>query len=54
MNKKFKVTYEYRGRVTVEIEAADEKEADTKGLAEADQSIVHNLYVYNTDVEEIG
>lgn len=53
MNKKFKVTYEYRGKVTVEVEAADEKEADTKGLAEADESIIHNLSVYNADVEEI-
>jgi hypothetical protein len=53
MTKKFKVTYEYRGIVTVEVEAADEKEADTKGLAEADSLIGVNLSVYDASVEEI-
>lgn len=53
MNKKFKVTYEYRGTVTVEVEAADEKEADTKGLTEADSMIGANLSVYNAQVEEV-
>lgn len=53
MTKKFRVTYEYRGRVTVDVEAADEKEADKKGLAEADSAIGGNLFVYDVQVEEV-
>jgi translation initiation factor 1 (eIF-1/SUI1) len=53
MNKSFKVTVEYRGKVTVTVEAADEKEADTKALAEADGAIGGNLHVYDVQVEEV-
>lgn len=53
MNKRFKVHVEYRGKVTVEVEAADEKDADTKALKEADDMIGGNLSVYNVEVEEV-
>lgn len=53
MTKSFKVTVEYRGKVTVTVEAADEKEADTKALEQTDAAIGGNLSVYDVQVEEV-
>jgi len=50
--KKYKVTYEYRGKVTVEVEAESEGEAERNGLEEADKSIDGNLTVYDITVHE--
>ena len=49
---KYKVRYEYRGTVTVEIEAENETDAENESLQEADESIHHNLLVYSVDVRE--
>lgn len=51
--KKYKVTYEYRGKVTVEVEAEDEKQAERFGLDEADECIAGSLMVYDTKAEEL-
>lgn len=50
---KFRVTVEYRATVTVEVEAENERQADTQALIEADQSIGGNLHVYNVTVKEL-
>lgn len=51
MNK-YRVTYEYRGRVTVEVEAETEAAAEKAGLAEADEAIPSNLSLYNATVRQ--
>ncbi len=50
---KYKVTYEYRGKVTVEIEATDETQAEHIGLAEADDDIGTRLELYDVTFREI-
>ena len=50
--KNYKVTYEYRGKITVDVEAKDEKEAEILGLEEADSHINCSLSVYDVTVEE--
>lgn len=47
---KYKVTYEYRGRVTVEVEALNKEQAVKIGQEEADEAILHNLGVDNVTV----
>lgn len=49
---KYKVTYEYRGKVTVEVEAENEKSAESAGLVEADELINGSLTVYDVTVRE--
>ncbi len=49
--KTYKVTYEYRGKVTVEVEAETESDAERDGLKEADDYIGGNLSVYDSKVE---
>lgn len=51
--KKYKVTYEYRGKITVEIEAENEEQADIIGLKEADEHINGCLTVYDSHAEEV-
>lgn len=53
-SRKFKVRYKYSGSVTVEVEADDEKHAETLGLAEADERIGMNISVDETSIWEIG
>lgn len=48
---KYKVTYEYRGKVTVEVEAASEREAEQIGLREADECV--ELSVCDVQVREV-
>jgi hypothetical protein len=50
--KLYKVTYEYRGSVTVSVEARSEEEAETLGLEEADQDINGALSVYDVKVRD--
>lgn len=50
---KYKVTYEYRGRVTVEVDALSESEAEVVGLEEADSCINGSLSVYDCTVREV-
>ena len=47
---KYKVTYEYRARVTVEVEADNEKDAVENGLEEADEGINGAINLYDTTV----
>lgn len=51
--KTYKVKYEYRGFVTVEVEANNESNAEMLGMAEADQYIAGNLSVYDVVVSEV-
>lgn len=50
--KNYKVTYEYRGKVTVEVEAKNKEEAENIGLEEADSYINGCLTVYDVIVRE--
>lgn len=52
MNK-YSVTYEYRGKVTVKVEADGVKEAEDKGLKEADFYAAGSLTVYDVKAVEI-
>lgn len=49
---KYKVTYEYRAKVTVDVEANSEKEAEEAGQQEADESINLSLELYDVRVRE--
>ena len=49
---KYKVTYEYRGKVTVEVEADSPEDAQRRGLEEADEAINGSLSVYDWTVKE--
>lgn len=49
---KFKVTYEYRGEIIVEVEAENADEAEKLGMAEAEESIVENLSLYDVNVRK--
>ena len=49
---KYRVTYCYEGRVTVEVEAESKEDAEKKGLSEADEAILHNLSVCNVVARE--
>lgn len=53
MKKQYKVTYEYRGKVTVDVEANNEEQADIIGMEEADQLIAGALTVYDSQVREV-
>ena len=50
---KYRVTYEYRGRVTVVVKAEDAAAAEKKGQPEADEAIHHNLALYDSTVREV-
>lgn len=50
---KYKVTYEYHGKITVEVEAPDEKAAEVVGLEEADEFIQGQLSVYDVTVSAL-
>lgn len=50
---KYKVTYTYRGHVTVEVEAADEAAAFKAGMEEADSDIGGALSLIDWDVKEV-
>lgn len=52
MNK-YRVTYEYRGRVTIEVNAEDAAAAEKKGQAEADEYIYGNLALYDSTARKI-
>ena len=47
---KYKVTYEYRGTVTVDVDAKDEKEAEDKAMDQTDELIIGCLTVYDVQV----
>lgn len=49
---KYKVTCEYRGKVTVEVEAENAREAEQLGLIEAGESIQSNLAIYDVRARE--
>lgn len=49
---KYKVTYEYRGTVTVDVEADNEGKAEDAGMQEADEAISRNLSLYDVEVRE--
>jgi hypothetical protein len=49
----YKVTYEYRGKVTIEVEADNEKDAENKGLPDADEAIAGNLQLYDVSVKPV-
>lgn len=51
---KYKVTYEYRGRVTVEVDAVSEEDAECDSQQEADEIINGALTVYSVDVREVS
>lgn len=50
---KYKVTVEYRGTYTTEVEAKSEEEADKLAVEESDGGLSGFLYVYGVDVEKI-
>lgn len=50
---KYKLIYEYRARVPVEVEADSEEEAQEKGLSDADDYLQGYLSVYGIEVKEI-
>ncbi len=50
---KYKVTYEYRGKVTVEVEAESETAAEQAGLEEADESINEALSLYDVVIRQV-
>ena len=51
---KYKITYEYRGNITVDdIIANSQEEAERIGRLEADEGIGLELSLYNTYVNEI-
>lgn len=52
MNK-YSVTVKYRGKVTVEVEADSKKEAETKGIAEAEFFAAGSLTLEDWEVVEI-
>lgn len=47
---KYKVLFEYRGRVTIEVYAESEEVAKKVALSEADEAILYNLEVYDSKV----
>jgi len=49
----YRVTVEYHGEVTTEVEAINEDEARTKGIDEADEIIHVNLGVYDVRVKGV-
>lgn len=50
---KFKVTYEYRGKVTVDVDARNKEEAEELGIKEADEFITGHLSIYDIEVKPI-
>jgi hypothetical protein len=52
MGKKYKVTFEYRGKVSIVVNADNEAEAEKLALPEADQLIEANLCVYDCNITE--
>lgn len=53
--KTFAVTHEYRGKVTVNVEAEtpEDAENDPNGIADADAFIAGDLTIYNSTAREI-
>lgn len=50
---KYRVTYEYRSRVSVEVEAENEKLAEEAGMEEADDYINGSLELYDVKVKPL-
>lgn len=50
---KYKVRIEYRGTVTVDVEAGGEKSAEQAALEEGEQIILGNLHVYDTTIQRV-
>lgn len=50
--KKYRVTYEYTATISVDVEADDKKEAEHKGLQEADELVGNALSVSDVWVSE--
>lgn len=50
---KYNVTYKYGGKVVVEVEADSEREAESKGLKEADFYIGGALIVDDVTIRKI-
>jgi len=48
----YRVTVEYHGSVTTEVEANSEDEARDKGIEEADEMIHVNLSVYDVRIRK--
>lgn len=53
MLKIFKVHIDYRGSISVLVEAADEKAAEQEALKFTDENIGANLHVHDVTIEEI-
>lgn len=53
MLKNFKVHVDYRGSVSVLVEAADEKAAEQEALKFTDANIGANLQVHDVTIEEV-
>lgn len=50
---KYRVTYEYHGKVVVDVEADSEESAEELGQEEADGAINNALELYSVKVREI-
>ncbi len=50
---KYKVTYEYRAKVTVQVEAENEEAAEEAAQEEADEGINGATELYDVQVREI-
>lgn len=50
---KYKVTYKYEAKATVEVEADSEKEAKDNGMAEADEIAANNMNLADVKVERL-
>lgn len=51
---KYKVTYEFRARITIDVEAEDEKAAEREGSDEAWESIGAQASLYDVIVREVA
>lgn len=51
--KTYKVRVEYREHFTVTVEAESEKEAEQKGIEEAEELLRINASAYSVDTEEV-
>lgn len=53
MTKKFQVHIQYRGSVTIDVVAADEKAAEQEAIRRGDDAIGVNLHVHDVVIEEV-
>ena len=52
-SKRYKVTVEYRAKITVEVIAASGKDAESAALSETDEALNQQATVYGVDIEEV-